>query len=338
MDPSGIAAIVERGRCVEAWHSASVAVVDGSGRLVAGFGAPELTTATRSSIKPFQAIPLVESGAADAFGVTSEELAVACASHSGTDTHVRVVSALLARSGATSADLGCGAHLPIEYRISGTLPLAGEDRDPLRHNCSGKHAGFLAVARYLEEPRADYLAFHSGTQRLVRRALARLLEVPETELASGVDGCGAPNYAAPLAALARAMLRLRLAEPDGVGGLSSALARVRDGMLAFPFLVSGAERFDNDLMSSFPNNAVCKSGAEAIALLAFQEPALGIAIKVHDGADRALPPICLAVLTELGVLGSELPAPLARHRAPLVKNHRSLSVGQIRATLTLARG
>lgn len=330
------AAIVGRGGCVEAWHHASVAVVDGTGRLIATFGDPELTPATRSAIKPFLALALVESGGGDALGLGPEELAVSAASHSGTDAHVAVVKRLLARAGATAADLGCGAHLPIHYRREQRLPLAGEDKDPLRHNCSGKHAGFLALARHLGEPLAEYLDPDGRTQRCVRESLARALEVPADGMPRGIDGCSAPNYALPLVTLARGMLKLRTADARG-GSLARSLVAIRDAMLAHAWLVSGDGRFDHDVMSSFPSNAVCKSGAEGIQLLAFAEPSLGVAIKVHDGADRALPPICLAVLADLGLLPAVLPARLARHRTPAVRNHRGTITGHIVANVPLER-
>lgn len=334
--PSPIAAVVERGAGIEAWHGASVAVVDGSGHLIASFGDPALSTMTRSAIKPFQATALVESGAARALAVPPEELAIACASHSGTDAHVRVVERLLARSGAQTSDLGCGAHLPIGYRLDGRLPLAGEDQDPLRNNCSGKHAGFLALARWLGEPFAEYLAPDSRTQALVRRTIARICNVSEEHMPRGIDGCGAPNYALPLEALARGILELAQATP-GHDTLTNALATIRDAMTKHPFLVSGERRFDYDLMCSFPANVVCKAGAEAIQLIGFRNPPLGIAVKVQDGASRALPPICVSVLAQLGLLPAEPPAPLHRHRHPHVKNHRGLTVGRIAAVLELER-
>lgn len=324
-----VAALVLRGEDVEAWHSASVAVVDADQRLIASFGEPELVLFARSSIKPLQALALVESGALDAFGISSEELAIACASHSGTDEHVRIVQRLLRSCGADVSHLACGAHLPIAYRIAGRMPMQGEDTDPLRHNCSGKHAGFLAVSARLGEPLLDYLQEGSRTQSLVRRLVAETCGATVAEMRSGIDGCSAPNYALSLVSLARAFSKLALATRG------TALSRVRQAMLDHPRLVSGEARLDYDLMRSFPGNIVCKGGAEAVELMAFQNPPLAMAIKVHDGASRALAPICVAVIEQLGILGGELPEPLVRHRSPLLKNYRRLTTGRIRATLKL---
>lgn len=329
-----VAAVVTRGEAVEAWHAASVAVVDGDGQLSHVFGDPLLVTLARSSIKPFQALALVTSGAADAFGLSDEELAITCSSHSGSDEHVRVVRALLARAGATPAELLCGAHLPIGFRLAGLTPTAGEEADPLRNACSGKHAGFLLLSRHLRSPFSDYLTPDGAVQRCVRAGLGLACGLDASSLPQGLDGCSAPNYALPLEALARGMLRL--ARPAaGPAELGAALARVRDAMLAHPLLLSGERRFDYELMRAFPGNALSKVGAEGLQLIAYREPPLALAMKLHDGTDRALPPICVGLLEQLGLVGEGLPPTLVRHRDTLVQNHRKLTTGQIRVTLSL---
>lgn len=331
-----VAAIVTRGTGTEAWHSASVAVVDAAGRLSHAFGDPGLFTLARSSIKPFQSLALVTSGAADALGLTTEELAVACASHSGTDEHVRVVRGLLEKAQASPEDLQCGAHLPIGFRVSGRTPTAGEAADPLRNACSGKHAGFLALSRYLGAPLAEYLTPEGVVQAAVRAGLALALGVDGSRLAHGIDGCSAPNYALSLEALARGMLRL--AHPaSGPEELGPAFTRVRDAMLAHPLLVSGERRFDFELMSTFPGNCVSKVGAEGLQLIAFRDPPLALAMKLHDGTERALPAICMSLLTQLGPTAAGLPDPLAAHRRPTILNHRKLATGEIIVTLELRR-
>lgn len=331
-----VAAIVTRGGATEAWHAASVAVVDASGRLSHAFGNPTLATLARSSIKPFQCLALLTSGAADALGLSSEELAVACASHSGSDEHVRVVRGLLEKAQASPADLACGAHLPIGFRVTGRTPTAGEESDPLRNACSGKHAGFLALSRHLDAPFAEYLAPDGKVQRCVRAGLALACGVDGAQLAQGIDGCSAPNYALPLAALARGMLHL--AHPEaGPPELALALARIRDAMLAHPLLVSGERRFDYELMSAYPGNAVSKVGAEGLQLIAFREPALALAMKLHDGTDRALPAICLSLLRQLGLTATGPAATLAPQARPVIQNHRKLATGEIIAILELRK-
>src|SRR3954469_21464931 len=170
--PAVAAAIVTRGDGIEAWHAAAVAVVDGDGRIIRTLGDPELVTFTRSVIKPLQALPLCLTGTCDALAIDGEELALAAASHDGSDVHRAVAARLLAKAGADVGDLRCGAHWPIGMRTAGVHPCAGEDRDPLRHNCSGKHAGFLAVARTLGVAPERYLERDAAVQRAVKRAAA----------------------------------------------------------------------------------------------------------------------------------------------------------------------
>lgn len=334
MSPCGIspaiAAVVERGGCIDAWHSASVAVVDSTGRLIASFGDPSLVTATRSSIKPFQALALVESGAARSLGLTEEDLAIACASHNGLDEHVEAVRALLSKAGATQSDLRCGSQLPIGYRLAGKLPTKGEHEDPLRHNCSGKHAGFLALSRHLGEDKGAYLSKGSATQGLVLHALVEACALA-AEPPTGTDGCGAPNYALGLPSLALGMVKLA----TSAGG--SPLSTIRTAMQRHPSLVSGEGRFDLDLMRAYPQNVVCKSGAEAIQAIGFREPAVGIAVKIHDGAERALAPISCAVLEELGLLRGSTAGTLTRHRRPLVRNAAGTVTSVITTSVTLER-
>jgi L-asparaginase II len=218
--------------------------------------------------------------------------------------------------------------------VAGLAPTSGEEADPLRNACSGKHAGFLLLARHLSVPFADYLDPVGPVQRCVRSGVALACGLDADSLPQGIDGCSAPNYALPLAALARGMLRL--ARPAaGPPELGAALARVRDAMLAHPLLVSGEQRFDFEMMSAYPGNALSKVGAEGLQLLAFREPGLALAMKLHDGSDRALPAICVALLQQLDLARSGLPKALERHRSPLVENHRKLVTGEIRATLSL---
>src|SRR5262245_27825632 len=334
MSPAPAAAVVTRGGGVEAWHAAAVAVVDGSGRVVRALGDPELATFTRSAIKPLQALPLCLTGAADAFGFDAEELALAAASHDGSDLHRAVAERMLEKAGGSVADLQCGAHWPIGMRTAGQHPCAGEDRDPLRHNCSGKHAGFLAVARTLGVAFDRYLDPDSPVQRAVRRAVADACEIDEASLQSATDGCSAPNFAMPLSALARGFKNPATRGPAGPP-LDAALARVRAAMQAHPLMVSGEQRFDAQLMRAFGGRIVCKGGAEGLQAIGFSDPPLGIAVKVLDGGERAGPPICLAVLRALGLIAGNTPEPLAARARPLLTNHQGLETGAIVASVKL---
>jgi len=330
------AAIVTRGDAAEAWHAAAVAVVDGEGRVTHALGDPELVTFTRSAIKPLQALPLCLTGACDALAIDDEELALAAASHDGTDLHRYIALRLLAKAGAGAGQLLCGAHWPIGMRVAGRHPCAGEDRDPLRHNCSGKHAGFLAVARVLGVPPERYLEPDSAVQRAVRRAVAEACELDEASLRAGTDGCSAPNFALPLASLARGFKNLATRGASGTP-LDAALARVRAAMQANPGLVSGEARFDHDLARAFRARIVSKGGAEALQAIGFSDPPLGIAVKVLDGGERALAPICLAVLAALGLCGDPPPPSLTHRVRPALTNHRGVETGAVVATVELER-
>ena len=329
-EPSEVAALVTRGDGLDAVHAAAIAVVGEHSELVHAFGDPQAVFFARSALKPLQAIALVESGALERFGFGARELALACASHSGNDEQRAVVASMLEGLGLGADALQCGTEVPIGLRLRGEPALAGEASDPLRHNCSGKHAGFLALGAALAETATNYLDPEGAVQRAVRRALADAVELSSDALLVATDGCSAPNYALPLRHLAIGFKNLARADAP------SALARIRDAMLAHPELVSGEGRLDHDLALAFAGRVVNKSGAEAVLAFGFREPPLGVAIKVLDGSPRALGPILVETLKQLGLTGdpSQLPT-LARHERPRVENARKLVTGEIRASFRL---
>lgn len=330
------AAIVRRGTAaMDAWHFAAIAVVDGTGRLTHALGDPQVLTFPRSAIKPFQALPLLSTGAADALGLDTEELALTAASHDGGDVHRAVAARLLAKAGASAADLQCGAHWPIGMRATERYPTGGEERDPLRHNCSGKHAGWLALARALGTPPAAYLDPDGAVQRMVRAAVAAACDVGADTMTAATDGCSAPAYAFPLAALARGAMKLATRGPAAGGTVDGALARVRTAMQAHPELVSGPTRFDCQLAAAFGTRVVAKGGAEAVQAIGWAEPPLGIAVKILDGGERALAPVCLETLRQLGLWSGAPPQPLAARVRPPVRNHRGTETGVIEPAFSL---
>lgn len=313
---------VTRGDGVEAEHSASIVVLDRDGAITHSLGDPELVTFSRSSIKPFQALALIESGAADEFGLTEREIALCCGSHNGTDEHKQIAESILRKAENTPDMLLCGAHWPTGMRLENTYPTNGEDKDATRNNCSGKHSGFLAVARKLGDEPADYLNPDSKTQRLVRKKLSEALDFDADKAPRGVDGCSAPNYALPLKNLALGFLRLANAT-DGP------LARIAAAMRANPEMVSGEKRFDLALARVFANNAVCKVGAEAVEGIAFRDPQLALVVKVTDGGTRALYAVCMEALNQLGLLNGINLGELKNMVRPQVKNHRGIVTGEI---------
>ncbi len=326
--------VATRGQLVESVHYGSVAVADATGRLLWHAGDTDFPVFTRSTLKPFQALPFVADGGPARFGFSPVQVALLCASHSGEARQVAAVGDMLARAGCRPADLRCGWHLPIFFTARGITPPADLVPDPLQHNCSGKHAGFLAWCRLHGASLADYLEPVHPLQQAIRQGLARLAGAGEVELVPGVDGCGAPNYALPLARLAR--LYARLAQPDAAGADAPALATLSAAMRAQPEMVSG--EFRDDLLLARAGPWLAKGGAEGVQALAVPERGIGIAIKIADGGTRALRVATAAVLAQLGLLPEKAGGALADWHSPEIRNHAGRITGRLQAVLELRQG
>ena len=324
---------VTRGSLVESVHRGSVAIADRSGNIVFALGDLDTPVYPRSSLKPIQALPLLESGAADAFAVNDEEIALACASHSGEPMHTTRVAAWLKRIGCADGDLACGAH-PSRYEpVAEDMIRRGEKPARIHNNCSGKHTGFLSVARHWDIGTKGYERHDHPVQRAVAKALGELTGIA-SELSWGVDGCAAPNFAVPLAAQARAFAKL--AAPDDLSReRSSASRRIVRAMTAHPELVSGTGRSCAILMRSCGGRAAVKTGAEGFYAGMVPERGLGIVLKIDDGAGRGAETVMAAILDKLGVLGDDKAAREIL-RAP-VTNTRGETVGERRPAPALAQ-
>ncbi|UCG60622.1 MAG: asparaginase [Candidatus Zixiibacteriota bacterium] len=324
-----LAARVYRGKAIEAIHYASIAVVNEHGELTHYLGDPGIVFMTRSAIKPFQLLPLILTGAADRFGFTPEQLSIMCGSHAGTDRHRDMVLSNLRQAGNGPEHLLCGSHRPIWMEVDNVFPKKGEEEDPARHNCSGKHTGFLALARHLGVPVEDYLSPDSQGQKLVKETLSSYCEYEAEAMPCGVDGCSAPNYPLPLRNLALGFMKLARGYGD-TPEMKVAVRRVKDAMTSYPFMVSGEKRFDYDIKRSFPGNAVSKIGGEAIQGIGFSDPLVGIAAKVSDGNFRALEPIVIETLKQLRIIDriDNYPA-LKRYEQPPVRNNRDIVTGSV---------
>jgi L-asparaginase II len=332
-----LAARVYRGPHVEAVHYASVAVVDVGGRITHCLGDPHMVTMMRSSIKPFQALPFIILGGADKFEFSNKQLAILCGSHSGTDEHVETVLANLKAAGNSPSDLDCGSHVPIFMQSNGTFPTRGEDKDPVRHNCSGKHSGFLALAKFLGESAGEYLNPNSRAQQLVKQALADACEHPSDKMIPAIDGCSAPNYPLPLWKLALGFRKFANGEGN-TEEMRSAFRRLKAAITEYPHMVSGEKRLDLALMRSFPGNIVCKGGAESLQAIGFSDPKIGIAVKVLDGSPRALGAIVVEVLRQLGLISDiETHPHLRSYKKPEVRNSHDRLTGHIVAEFTLRK-
>jgi L-asparaginase II len=324
---------VLRGEVVESVHRASAAVVDAEGRLVASFGNPDLVTFARSTLKPVQALPFVESGAADSFGFGSEELAMAASSHNGEAQHVELVHRMLQRIGLGVDALQCGAHPPYHAESARAL---GNAYTALHNNCSGKHAGMLAVCVHEGWDVDTYLDPDHPLQRRILGNVSQETGLIESRLASAMDGCSAPNYALPLRELARSFARLMSAERLG-GQRAASLSRIRDAMTAHPFLVGGTGRTDTRFMQAFPGRVWAKAGGEACYGIGLLVTGLGVALKIEDGATRAVPPLLHAILREFGVADEAGAAALRDLVEGPLWNVAGHPVGRLETEVRLAR-
>ena len=294
-----------RGDLVESVHRGAVAVCDADGKVVAALGDVASPVYSRSSLKPMQAMVLVESGAAEAFGLSDEEVALACASHSGEPMHTTRVAAWLARIGLGEQDLACGAH-PSRYEpVADAMIRAGEKPTRLFNNCSGKHTGFLTVARHWDVATAGYERIDHPIQQAVGRVVQELSGAGA--LAYGIDGCAAPNFATSLTQFARAAAKM-------ASGNNKAAARILGAMIKHPELMSGTGRACATLIHAGGGKVAVKTGAEGFFGGWLPQHGLGIAIKIDDGAGRASETAIAAVLDKLGLLGDGARSLL---RAPL---------------------
>jgi L-asparaginase II len=329
-------AVTTRGGAVESVHYGSVAVADANGTLVLAAGDPHAITFTRSALKPLQALPFVRDGGPDRFGYTAAQVALLCASHSGEPRHVDGVAAMLAGAGLAVEDLGCGAHAPGYFEARGETPPP-PPYSPLAHNCSGKHAGMLACCAMHGWTTGDYLRVDHPVQQSIRAAVAAFCGLPEDALVAGIDGCSAPNYALPLAGLARAFARLAVADRND-SHFGAAPARLRDAMVAHPEMVSGERRSDLALAQAGEGDWIAKIGAEGVQAIGVRSRGLGIAVKVADGSRRALLPAVVAVLDRLGLLDDGQRRRLQPLARPTLHNYRRTVVGQVRPVVVLRPG
>lgn len=326
---------VLRGDIVESRHRVSVAVVDAGGALVARAGDPDLVTFWRSAAKFFQAIPLLTDGAADALGITDAELGVACASHNGEPRHLELAASLLARAACGTADLACGPHPSLAEPVARAMAARGEQPTRLHSNCSGKHAGMLALARHCGWPTAGYADLGHPVQTRCIAEVARWTGVAEGAIGLGVDGCGVGCFALPLRAMALAYARLGARRPGGVGASAreAAADRLIRAVTAEPFLIAGTVRLCTDILAASGGRVVAKVGAEGVYSAALPELGLGVAVKVEDGDFRSSGPALLAVLDQLApgcvpVAGT--------WRKPELRNTRGKVVGWLEAHVPLS--
>jgi L-asparaginase II len=335
---AAIVAETTRGGITESLQHGIVVAVVAAGEVVAATGDPEHVVFFRSSAKPFQAIPVIESGAADAFGVTPAELALCCASHAGSPMHQQQVSAFLSKIGLLPSDLQCGCPLPADQPEAARVVLGEVPPSPLQCDCSGKHTGMLATIVHEGLTLHDYLDPGHPLQRRILGLMAEVMRVPQASIVLGTDGCSLPTFAAPMRAFATAYAAL--ASPDEVPAAAgrkhaAALNRLRAAMAAHPENVSGEGSLVTDLMAITDGRVVAKTGAEGLLCLAIPERGLGIAIRMLDGTYRAHAVVAVSALQQLNILDAATRDAILERDSPELRNHNGRLVGDIRPVFDL---
>ncbi len=325
---------VTRGAAVESRHRGAFVVVDASGKIVRSAGDPHMPVYPRSAVKPLQAIPLIETGAADKFGLTHRELALACASHKGEPAHVDAVNAWLARIGLSPAALACGIQAPRTAAAAKQAILAGRPLTGATHNCSGKHTGFLTACVACGDNPSGYIEPHHPAQKRVTRALEEMTGCDLSAVPMGRDGCGIPTYHMPLHGLATGMARL--ADPSKLpAARADAAKRLLNAMAAEPFYVNGTGGFATEAMTAVPSVRV-KGGAEGVYAAILPGLGLGMALKIDDGAARAAESAAAHILRGLGCFNAAQEQELQSFLSPVITTDTGRDTGTIRPTDALA--
>ena len=292
---------IRRGGILESLHHGVAVVADADGRILQSWGDPSFVTFPRSSLKPFQAIPLVETGAADAAGLTEEHLALACASHSAEDFQVALVRGWLERLGLTESALVCGPDMPRSQADQAAIWRSGGDRSRIYHNCSGKHCGFLTLTRHLGAPVASYNDPAHPAQRLYLEAFSELLGQDAAALPRGIDGCGLPAIALPVDAMAKAAARWAAAKV-ATESRRTAIRRLQSAIRAYPDHLSGRDSATGKIVRATQGRVLLKGGAEGFVVGFVPDQGIGIAVKFADGAARAKMGVFAALLGRLGLV------------------------------------
>jgi L-asparaginase II len=335
---------VKRGSITESRHRGHIVACDADGQIVAQLGVAHTVTFLRSSSKPHQAIPLIATGAADRFGFTEKEVAICCASHNGEAIHTETVAGMLKKIGLGLNDLKCGVHEPYSAEAARALQERGEQPTVLHNNCSGKHAGMLALALHLNAPTETYDEPSNPVQLNIVRRIAQFSGVPVEDVAVGIDGCGVPTFGVTVRAMALMYARLVAPPVDFDDETRAACRRIVSAMVAYPEMIGGrAERLDTIVMQAAQGKLISKVGAEGVytaGVLPCNEwpRGLGLAFKIEDGEDRrARPTVVIETLRQLGVLKNEALEAVEPYASFTTYNRRGDTVGQVKASFELKR-
>ena len=319
---------VERNGIEESVHRGWIAVVNSSGQVIAGAGDLSTVLFARSTAKPIQAIPLVEEGGASRFGLTAAELAVICSSHSGQADHVQAVRSILDKCGVEEQALQCGVHRPWNRDANDQLIASGQNPSVLHNNCSGKHAGMLALSVLLGADTSSYMDMDHPVQVRIRATVADLCGIKPKALQTGVDGCGVPVYAMPIQSLAVGLARF--AASDALSrGRQEACSQLLQAMAAHPNMVAGDGRPETILMETSGSRFVAKSGAEGLMAVMIPERQWALVIKIEDGSSRGLMAVAVEALKQLELIDDSLWHALMPHTGSRILNVSGKEVGKI---------
>jgi len=327
---------VVRGGLVESRHRGAVAVVDADGASVLALGDVARPVYPRSAVKPLQALPLIESGAAERYGFGDQEIALACASHGGEPAHVEVANRMLARAGLDASALECGAHWPSHQASTQALARSGGAPSALHNNCSGKHAGFVCLACAAGADHHGYVKAEHVVQREVRGAIEGLAGASLSADQCGIDGCSIPTWAVPLTTLAHAFAKFGTGQGLGLER-GKAAARIRAACAAQPYFVAGTGRFCTEIMKLFGARVLVKTGAEGVFCGALPELGLGVALKCDDGATRAAEVAMAGIIARFLPMSDEERAAFDRFLRPALRNWNGIEVGGLRAAEALSQ-
>ena len=335
---------VRRGSLTESRHRGHAVVIEPDGNIVNYLGAPHTVTFLRSSAKPFQALPLLTSGAAERFGFTDQEVALACASHNGEPIHTELAASMLQKIGLGPEVLKCGIHEPYSLEVAGKLRLQGQSPNVLQNNCSGKHVGMLAVALHFGAPTDNYISAENPVQMAIAEAMSQFSDVAVTDMVVGIDGCAAPIFGITMRAMALAYARLVSPPSTFDKTTRDACKRIVRVMSAYPELIGGtSDRLDTEIMRAAPQRLISKVGAEGVytaGIMPCEEwpKGLGLALKIEDGDDRrARPTVVIEALRQLGVLKDKSLEAVARYAFFPIVNRPGDVVGEVRASFTLRK-
>jgi L-asparaginase II len=317
-----IIAEVTRGPIVESRHHGAYVVCDAKGKVLISAGDVHAPVYPRSAIKAFQCLPMIESGAADAFGFTDEEIALCCSSHSGEADHVRVAKSILAKCMVDETCYECGAHYPSSKEATYELVRHGEKANQIHNNCSGKHAGMLALAKQLGIDSKDYVKLDHPVQKAIAKTIEKLCEVDMSKAPVGVDGCSVPTWAIPLHNMALGFAKL-------CDETYAPYERIIRAARNHPFMIAGSGRFDTRVMQAVPR-LFMKFGAEGVFCGCIPHAGLGFAVKCDDGAARAVEVAMISVALKLDVWTSEERESLSGFHQETMKNWRKIEVGEVR--------